>query len=381
MIKNFNFNDPRVRRRCINALSFVNSHVNKHTPKHLSTRFIDKHLGQNQNPLSKFLRNLLLIVHDHQFHWDNPRIKAEESCKQYLRNTAGCIWLHNKIYPDDPITDESKHDEHVLSQKYTTNYVDQFSEELTTGQFKYAEKSQRQWHPLQHLPNKIRREQLSRYGYTHIYDIRCAAPSIILHLARDIGVKLKHTSIIEDYIQRRSEIRQQLSRDLGIPLHDVKRLLTMLFNGAPVGFTNNQGKPLATTQLLRGDSRTINAVKDHPYIQQLRHEIGLCWRKISNHQVDGEYVIPRTYHSNGKKKRINSSDRWQLYFLYERRVMDVVTAYLDRQCAKYLIEHDGWSSNIQIDLIELTEHVRSISGITTIEFEYESNECPSSAAH
>jgi hypothetical protein len=364
MHNKFNFNDARVRRRAASALAFVNTFASDSTPKHLSTRYIDQHLGQSQHALSKFLRNLLLTVHDHQFHWDNPRIPAEEACKQYLRNADGCRWLHNKLYPNDAVDQD-------LELVYKNKYVDQYSEELLSGQFKYEDKSQRQWHPLQHLPNKIRREQLARYGYSHIYDIKCAAPSIILHLARDIGVKLKHTSTMEDYILRRTKIRQQLSRDLGIPESDVKKLLTMLFNGAPVGFTNNNGKPLATTQLLRGDARIINAVKNHPYILNLRAEITRCWRKISNHQIDGEYVIPRRYHATGKKKRINSSDRWQLYFLYERSVMNVVTAYLDRQYARYLIEHDGWSSNIQIDLADLTAHVRSVSGISTIEFDYE----------
>jgi hypothetical protein len=81
--------------------------------------------------------------------------------------------------------------------------------------------------------------------------------------------------------------------------------------------------------------------------------------------------MSRTYHSDGKKKRISSKDRWELYFLYERCVMNSVTAYLDKQHARYLIEHDGWSSNIQVDINELTEHVRTSTGIHTIEFEYE----------
>jgi hypothetical protein len=276
-----------------------------------------------------------------------------------LRNETGCEYLQSLL---DPSVDYGS-----AEKMYTAIQVEKYRDELVTGQFNYTDKSNRHWHPLQNIPSETRKRELSRYGYSHIYDIKCAAPSIILHLARDIGVKLKHTGVIEHYITNRNEIRSKLARDLQLNISDTKRLLNMLFNGAPVGFNGN----LAITRLLRGDTRTINAVKNHPYILSLRAEITRCWRKISNHQIDGEYVIPRAYHATGKKKRINSSDRWQLYFLYERSVMNVVTAYLDRQCAKYLIEHDGWSSNIQIDLADLTEHVRSVSGISTIEFDYE----------
>ncbi len=348
-----NINDPRVRRRAVQALAFVTTYTNAFIPKPLSTRLIDQHLGQSQHPLSKTLRSLLLTEHDS--HWNMMTGKT----KQYLRNEAGCEYLQSLL---DPTTDYN-----VAVNAYISTHVDQYSEQLVTGQFKYKDSSNRHWHPLQNIPSETRKRELSKYGYHHIYDIKCAAPSIILHLARDIGVKLKHTSVIEDYITNRSEIRSKLARDLQLNISDTKRLLNMLFNGAPVGFNGN----LATTQLLRGDTRTINAVKNHPYIQSLRKEISVIWRKISNHQIDNEYVIARSYHSDGRKKRINGSDRWQLYFSYERRVMDVVTAYLDRQCARYLIEHDGWSSNIQVDLNDLTEHVRSVSGIGTIEFDYE----------
>jgi len=348
-----NINDPRVRRRAVQALAFVTTYTNATIPKPLSTRLIDQHLGQSQHALSKTLRSLLLTEHDS--HWNMMTGKT----KQYLRNEAGCEYLQSLL---DPSVNYSS-----AEKMYTAIQVEKYSEELVTGQFKYKDASNRHWHPLQNIPSETRKRELSRYGYHHIYDIKCAAPSIILHLARDIGVKLKHTSTIEDYITNRCEIRSKLARDLQLNISDTKRLLNMLFNGAPVGFNGN----LATTQLLRGDTRAINAVKNHPYIQNLRDEITHIWRKLSSHQIDGEYVIPRTYHSDGRKKRINGCDRWHLYFLYERRVMDVVTAYLDRQCAKYLIEHDGWSCNIQIDLSDLTEYVRSASGIGTIEFEYE----------
>lgn len=353
MSTNINITDPRVRRRCQRALSFTLAQIPETTARPVSTRLIDKHFGQSQHSLSRQLRSLLLSEADQHYN------SATGKCKQYVRNTEGCELLHNLLDPQSQF--QSAKTQHI------STYVDQFSTQLSTGKFDYADKSNRHWHPLQNLPSDIRKQQLARYGYCHIYDIRCAAPSIILHLASDLGITVTQTHTIEHYIQHKHTVRRDLAQQLQISQTDVKRLINMLFNGAPVGHISR----LATTQLLRGDSRTIEAVKQNPYIQALRADISSCWSKIAKHTVDGEYVIPRTYHSDGRKKRITSTDRWKLYFAYERQIMDSVTRYLDKQMALYLIEHDGWSSNIQVDLSELTQHVRTSTGIHTIEFEYE----------
>ena len=348
-----NISDPRVRRRCESALAFTLAQVPSGNPKPISTRLIDQHYGQSQNSVSKQLRKLLLTTHDNHYNMMTGK------CKQYTRNVEGCKYLQHLL---DPGVEYS-----VAETQHISKYVSKFDRELATGNFNYNDKSNRLWHPLQNLPSNIRKRELAKYGYRHIYDIRCAAPSIILHLARDLGITLKHTQQIEHYIANKNAVRAQLTHDLQLSLNDVKRLINMLFNGAPVGHISH----LATTHLLKGDSRAIERVKSNAYIQSLRADIRECWSKIAKHQIDGEYVIPRTYHSDGRKKRITSSDRWQLYFLYERRVMNSVTHYLDKQLAQYLVEHDGWSSNIQIDLNELTDHVRNSTGIHTIEFEYE----------
>ena len=348
-----NITDPRVFKRCKSALEFTLAQIPANNPKPISTRLIDRHYGQSQHTLSKQLRQMLLITHDNHYNMLTGK------CKQYTRNTEGCKSLQQLL---DPTVEYS-----TAEEQHITAYVSKFDEELTTGQFAYNDKSNRQWHPLQNLPSDIRKRELSKYGYKHIYDIRTAAPSIILYLAQDLGIKLKHTSAIEHYINNKTVVRQELARDLQLSISDVKRLVNMLFNGAPIGHITH----LATTQLLKGDGHAIERVKRNPFIQSLREDIKQCWKKIANHQLDGAYILPRTYHPDGKKKRITSSDRWRLYFLYERHVMNSVTAYLDKQLALYLIEHDGWSSNIQVDINELTEHVRTTTGIHTIEFEYE----------
>lgn len=362
-MQKINITDPRVSRRVTAALAYATTYTHPTVPRSLSTREIDRHLGQIQLPLSKILRKTLLIEHD--ANWNMHTGKT----KKYLLNLEGAKYLHNLLNPG---TDYSQ-----LLQHYISAHVDTYKQQMLSGEFEYKESSDRYWHPLQNMPTDLRKREFSRYGYNHIYDIRCAAPSVILYLARDIGVKLEHTKEIEYYIKNRATIRKVLSEDLQISVCDVKQLINMLFNGAAVGMS----KWFATTELLRGDSRTIWLVKQHPYIRSLRAEISTVWRKLSNHKTaDGKYLIPRHYDLDGNKKRISGSDRWTIYFRYERIIMDAVSDYLDKQNVEYLLdtktkikhfrEHDGWSCNIQLDLAELTEHVTLTTGINTIEFEY-----------
>ena len=361
--------DPRVRRRAQRALNYVFAYTNPRSPRMLSTRDIDMHFGQSQHDLSKSLRKLLLIEHDGHYSWQNGRMK------QYLRDKEGCKYLQHLLDPTIPYE--------VAEQQGCEQHVATFKDELETGKFTYKDKSNRHWHPLQNMPSAERKREFSKYNYCHIYDIRCAAPSIILHLAKDCGLKEKHTTAVEHYIANRTEIRQRISTDLNISISNAKKLLTMLFNGAPLGlgrtFPDGTWKPLSTGEILHNDSKRIEAAKAHPDIVALRTSISKCWQKITNYQVDGEYLMPREYHADNRKKRVNGKDRWALYYRYERHVMNSVTAYLDKQGAKYFIEHDGWSSTIQLDSNELTNHVRSVTGIDTIEFDYEYYSKPSSA--
>lgn len=364
-----NISDPRVRRRAQRALNYVFANTNPNSPRMLSTRDIDMYFGQQQHDLSKSLRKLLLIEKNSFYNWQSGKMK------QYLRNKQGCKYLQHLLDPTIPyeVAEEQGREQHVST----------FKQELETGKFTYKDKSNRQWHPLQNMPSAERKREFSKYNYCHIYDIRCAAPSIILHIAKDAGTKPKHTAAIEHYIANRTEIRQRISNDLNISISDAKKLLTMLFNGAPLGlgkqFPDGGWKYLATGEILQYDRKRIDAAKAHPDITELRSSISKCWQKITNYQTDGEYLMPREYRADGKKKRINGKDRWALYYRYERHVMNSVTAYLDKQGAMYFIEHDGWSSTIQIDSNELTHHVRSVTGIDTIEFDYEYYCKPSSA--
>jgi hypothetical protein len=50
------------------------------------------------------------------------------------------------------------------------------------------------------------------------------------------------------------------------------------------------------------------------------------------------------------------------YFDLERTVLNQVRSYLDKTNNHYFLEHDGWSCEREIDVIELTEFVRTTTG-------------------
>ena len=86
-----NYNDPRVKNRIIQAIAFVEQYVSKTKPNWLSTRAIDKHFGQGQLDISKFLRQKLLIIVDNHFNFETGK------CKTYIQNPDGVNELRQAL--------------------------------------------------------------------------------------------------------------------------------------------------------------------------------------------------------------------------------------------------------------------------------------------
>ena len=88
-----NFNDPRSRRRVISAIAFAKKYLREDRPQALGTRWIHHkdNFGPQQNQLSKYLRNQLLICCDERY---NKDLKIT---KKYLLNKQGMEFLENKV--------------------------------------------------------------------------------------------------------------------------------------------------------------------------------------------------------------------------------------------------------------------------------------------
>lgn len=317
-----NFNDPRVRRRCLTALEWVGKYITAR-PNWLSTREIDRHFGQGQLALSQWLRSKLLCVVDPYSNY------LTGTCKTYCRNYDGYYELQQLLKPDQ-----------------IQKIQDQHQTELETGNFSYTESNNREFHPLQWVKKEIRTEVLVKNGYRYDYDIVCAAPSLLYQQALALG--LKPLRVIPEYIELRSEIRQYLSETHGIGLKQIKQILTGLFQGAYI----SKHKDSQVFQILEGNYLLIDRLRNDPFIQELQKEIKQMWS-----------VLVRDMRSRGVlgQERIKGRDKARLYRELEEQVMKVIRDYLKKRGIQRFDIHDGFQTREMIDIEELIAYVKSHS--------------------
>jgi len=350
-----NFDDPRVSARCKTALGFVIGVLSETKSHQWSTRYIDKHLGQQQTKLGKYLRESLLICDSDKYYFNGDQHK----CKEYRRNAEGIEHLKDHIAHvlpaktiktlttnwEDPIRDN-----HLVAYLVEREYGDQ----LRSGDFDYRESSHRLWNNLQNVRSVYRKPLLSEYGYSHNYDIEACAPNIIEQLSRRYGNDL-YMPALDDYICNKTEFRKQISKDFELDAKTTKVFLNSLFCGAIVG----ENSRFATSILLSNDVAKIVLAKEHATITQLRADIKLCW----SHIVDSNQEISRRRKiETNHLCPVNSRERWGVYFKYEREVISSISRYLRELNIKCFLEHDGFSSNQLVDVVELCSRVKLDTG-------------------
>ena len=381
-----NFEDSRVQRRVKSAMSFSIAVMSPTKPFAWSTRYIDRFFGQQQHELGAYLRSVLLIEHD--THWNYLTGK----CKQYRLNSLGVSYLReqmesvseiswnqyqenhrdnqiNKInnnLPSIPYCITSFSNEQDTTRTWDYRMVSawcqrEFGEELSHLRFNYTDKSDRLWHPMQNIRSRYRAPILRENGLCHQYDIATAAPTLLHRHAQTLGQDT-WLEAVESYIKNKIEIRNQLSQELELPISTVKIIINSLFCGARIG----RNPQFAISELLNNDAVFITALREHEFIKALRQDIRVIWSQIEPTQ--GHRVQTG---ADGRQRKVpfNSQRKWAVYFGLERQVMNSVRAYMDARQNRYFLEHDGWSSEHPVDVVELTEHVFQQTGYY-VRFDY-----------
>ena len=357
-----NFKDPRVLRRIIRAYGFARA-VLTNTPRSWSTRYIDQYFGQQQHPLSRWLRKQLLIVtHDH---WS----KDTGQCKYYILNSKAADLIRNKIRnPDQEHIDwisahagsglELEQDLKFDQQVVAKFVVDEWGQELALKKFEYKDIKSRYWHPLQNLRNEYRHQLFANYGLKYQYDIECCAPTLIHQHAQQQQEPMDlYLFALREYLRDRHQVRQCISEGLEIDIKTAKILINSLFCGARIG----HGSRYAISQLLEHDLSRILWIKQNPYIQELISDIRTCW----------EYIKPsmiKKYNQQGRRIPTNSREKWLRYFDLERTCMNSVQKYMKSTNNHYFLEHDGWTCEREIDLLVLEQQVFIDTGFS-VKFE------------
>ena len=319
-----NYNDPRVKNRIIQAIAFVEQYVSKTKPNWLSTRAIDKHFGQGQLDISKFLRQKLLIIVDNHFNFETGK------CKTYIQNPDGVNELRQALG----------------GVKITPKITPQLQTQLNTGLFEYNDSSDRLFNPLQNLPRYVKKDILSNNGYKYNFDIECAAPTLLYQYAQRSGLN-RSLQAIEAYIEHRSVIREELCILYKLDIKQVKQLINALFQGAYLSVDHRT----SIYHLLNGNCHLIRQLQSNEYLCELRSDIKSMWA-----------VIIPDMKLKLNKKRITGRDKSAKYREIEREVMDVIKRELKRTKNKHLLQHDGWTSKEMCDVNMLRSYVRSHTG-------------------
>jgi len=356
-----NFNDPRCQSRVKRALGFACGVMSETKSHPWSTRYIDKYFGISSNPLSKYLRDKLLICTDDFYRFGASG--QQGICKKYRLNKEGVRFLREQI----TITNTQLYP--IVVEVIKTDH----NSELITGQFDYLDKSHRLWHPLQRYRRQHRTGILNEYGYIHHYDIKTCAPTLIHQYAQQIPLVIDQKGrwlqgpmdlylfALRRYLRAKEQVREEIAREMELPIAAVKEIITALFAGAVI----SRRRDSDIYQILGGDLPRIQWLKLNPYIQELVSDIKTCW----------EYIKPtlqvrtkKTSKGSVRRLPINSRQKWRLYFELERQVVESIRTYLDQRSIRYFLIHDGFSCDTQIDQQDLRDYVRNQCGFD-LEFE------------
>lgn len=332
-----NAQDPRVRRRIEHAIDWCLYNLSETQPKQWYTRYLDKHIGHTHRKLGKYLRDTLLIVQDN--HWN----MHTGSCKHYLLDAQGVKRLCKLLGLPLPRRYTNFKKQRILQHAHK-----QFGNAIQQGVFEYEDKSNRLWNSLQNVPSNLRTELFHQYGYDYNYDIRSAAPTLLYQHAK----VQKPTPEIDAYHLDPSKWRHRLAQEVGCNLLQAKQIINARFAGAYLGLDNSLARHL------NGNRIQHWRLKNSEQFQRLSADIRLMWTDIKE-QEGGV--------------RMNSRNKWSVYFRLERQVMNVIQRELRQMNCRYFLEHDGWRCDRFVVPNELEQKIKAKTGFV-IQLEWHKSE-------
>ena len=304
--------------------------VSADKPRPLGTRFIDKHFGQAQHKLSAWLRKQLLTCTNENYNMDKGKTK------EYILNAEGCELVKeilgcNFVY--QPQTTASLNDQQALHDHQLA--VDWAMETYNLSE-PYEDKSNRLFHPVQFMRKQTRNSFLKEHGMQIQYDIKTAAPNLL----HQRSWKHSHGLVLETidhYITNKSVVRKKLASETGLPEENIKVLINSLFAGASLGASSR----FSCWNYCNQDRSIIEFLKLHPYIIALRADIKQMWEYL---KPDLQVFEVKTKTGKTRKMQMTPRNKWHLYFLLERSVLNEIRSYLHECQLEYFLVHDAFVS-------------------------------------
>ncbi|HET8687333.1 MAG TPA: hypothetical protein VFM18_11815 [Methanosarcina sp.] len=321
-----NFKDPRIIKRCEKALTFVKTRLSSDIDmdKEIGQKTLYKAFGSPNSKTSKYLRELLLTPVNKKYCFGVSPItgEAQSRCKSYVRNDIGVNFLIEQIRPQvlkditlitTIVTDLENTVQNTLKSEFGT--------QLESGEFSYTTKEHRKWTPIQQIKKEHKKPLYASYGYVFEYDINSAAPSLLYQAALKQNPSLK-LPFIAEFLDSKTEIRNEVSTGAEISKNDAKTIINSLFFGAQLH--------RSAMQLLKYDKARVQYLKEHEFLTGLRKDITKLWRTL------------KPIAAWNTKNKLSATEKARFYFQQEELVRNAVERYLVANKIKHVLEHDGW---------------------------------------
>lgn len=334
-----NLQNKRTRKTIKSALGMTLGCLTEDKPRELGKHFIDKHYSQQSCNTGRWLRSHLLI--EHGSNWN----RLTGKCKTYTYSAEGVEYIKQVLNLAN-----------TPKQEIVSSSIQQlFDTELVTKQFVYkvAEQSKRLVHPLQNYKKEYKRLVLAQNNLGYEYDIVCSAPTLL----HQFSWNYSHGHILEsidEYITNRSVVRKRLAQETQLCEKNIKKIISALFSGGKLA----ANKYSSLFELCEYDAARVMYLQQDQFVRQLRADIRVMWNYIKPHlQSTGIAKHTKRYITYMTPK-----NKWNLYFQLEREVLDSINLYLCNRSIDVFLEHDGFTSSDQVDVVELSDWVKCNTG-------------------
>ena len=335
-----NWNDSRVRAAAYRAVNFVQSNMKPGKPRALGqTLMLTPHFGQKQTPMCEYLMSVLLEVYDSYYSKDAKR------AMQFTMRPEGVKLILEKLGIKAMTEEESK-------QYFIETAKETYKEDIKhikEGTLQYTQKSHRRWNRFQNVVKETKQALLADAGFYYMYDIECCAPTLLYQYAQSLGLD-EYKFHISEYIKHRTQVRNMLAYDTGIPVEKIKVIINATFAGGKLG----RSAFFDTSRILDYDFVKITALKEHPFIIELKKEIASMWNVI-NKTINRRFK--QTPKGGSRMCQVTSREKWDIYFCLESKVLDSVINYCETNGHRTFLEHDGWCTSDYIPPELLIEHI------------------------
>lgn len=209
---------------------------------------------------------------------------------------------------------------------------------------------------MQTVPREIRSAAMSGYWD---YDIENCHYSLMAQLATKAGIE---TPAIDDYLNRKREIRETLAKEFDVPLAAIKEALLALIYGAPRRahsyYKNGRKVEPAFVNAVGADKAA--ALFNHPLFAGLHYDLSKARMPILE-----SMPVNRKWRMNPFGKGISQTERpaRQLAHIVQGAEALILDTVIQRHGPDLrLLMHDGWVSAVPLDTADLERHIETVTG-------------------